>query len=461
MKDYKVISPTSCMGLVGINEEAYKEALAGNPDSVASDAGSLDPGPHYLGAGLPHVPRFQMKHDCRVMMEGLLTRKTPMVMGSAGGSGGRPHIAWQLEIMDEVAHAMQRTFKVAVIDTTLDKADLKKRLRKGKITPLQHDKSLTEEGIDRATEIVAQIGVEPIIQALDMNPDIVLAGRACDNACFAADPVRKGYDKGLALHLGKIVECASAGAIPLKGAQLRVPMIGTLLEDSFLVEPASPNWICTIRSVVGHEVYERTDPTMQLEPGGLLDMRDSKFEQFSERTVKVSGSKWVKDETGYKVKLEGAEKVGYRSIFIAGARDPAYLRNIDWILDFAKQRIIDEFDKKGLKAGTNYHIVYHVYGRNGVMGSLEPQREITSNELGIILEIVAETQELAQEICYFGKYGLVWCNFEGRVTTAGNLAYPYSPSILDTGPVYRLSIHHLLDIEDLCMFPIKMVEVGK
>jgi hypothetical protein len=461
MNAYTVISPTSCMGLVGINEEAYQEALSRDPDAVAADAGSLDPGPHYLGAGLPHVARFQMKHDCRVMMGGLRQRKTPIVMGSAGGSGGRPHIEWQFKIMDEVAHEMGQTFKVAVIDTTFEKDYLKKMLRKGKITPLQHDKSLTERDIDHATEIVAQIGVEPIIQALDMNPDIVLAGRACDNACFAADPVRKGYDKGLALHLGKIVECASAGAIPLRGAQLRVPMIGTLFKDYFLVEPASQNWICTIRSVVGHEVYERADPTRQLEPGGLLDMRGARFEQFSDRTVKVSGSKWVQDQTGYKVKLEGAEKVGYRSLFIGGARDPAYLRNIDWILNFAKQRIIDEFDKKGLAAGKDYHIVYHVYGKNGTMGPLEPQQEITSNELGIILEIVAETQELAEEICYFGKYGLVWCNFEGRVTTAGNLAYPYSPSILATGPVYRLNVHHLLDIEDPCMFPIKIVEVGK
>jgi len=53
------------------------------------------------------------------------------------------------------------------------------------------------------------------------------------------------------------------------------------------------------------------------------------------------------------------------------------------------------------------------------------------------------------------------CNFEGRVTTAGNLAYPYSPTILDTGPVYRLNVHHLLEAEDPCMFPIKIVEVGR
>ena len=73
---------------------------------------------------------------------------------------------------------------------------------------------------------------------------------------------------------------------------------------------------------------------------------------------------------------------------------------------------------------------------------------------------VATTQELAEDICYYGKNFLVWCNFEGRVTTAGNLAYPYSPTILNLGVVYRLRIHHLLPIEDPACFPIRLLEVA-
>lgn len=63
------------MGLVGIHEGAYRQALERGFDSVAADAGSLDPGPYYLGAGLPHVLRYKMKADCQIMMEGLLARK--------------------------------------------------------------------------------------------------------------------------------------------------------------------------------------------------------------------------------------------------------------------------------------------------------------------------------------------------------------------------------------------------
>ncbi len=462
MLKHKIISPTSCMGLVGINEYAYKQALKMEPDSIAADAGSLDPGPYYLGAGLPHVANYKMKNDCRIMMEGLSLHKTTMVMGTAGGSGGRPHIKWHLDIMNEVAKEMGKKYKVAVIDTTLDKEYLKSRVKNEKIEGLSHDTYLNEEIIDNCTEIIAQIGVEPIIDALNMNPDIVLAGRACDNACFAAEPVRQGFNKGLALHLGKIIECGSACAIPLPSSKImRTPMMGILEEDSFVVEPVTDDWICTVRSTAGHEVYERTNPQFQLEPGGALDMRSSIITQNSDRSVKISGSKWIEDQESYKVKIEGAEKVGHRSLFIVGARDPAFIDNVDWILNFTKDRITQEFEPKGLKEGKDYQLIFKVYGKDGVMGSLEPIKETSSHELGIIMEVIAPTAEMAHDICYFGKYGLVWCNYPGRITISGNVAYAFSPSILDGGEVYQLTVHHLLPVDmKSSLFPIEIVEIG-
>jgi hypothetical protein len=208
-------------------------------------------------------------------------------------------------------------------------------------------------------------------------------------------------------------------------------------------------------------MYERTDPFYQLEPGGVLDMRQASIVKHDERSVKISGSKWIDDSESYKVKLEGAEKIGHRALFIVGARDPTFIENIDWVLNFTKQRIIREFEPKGLREGVDYHIVFRVYGRDAVMGPLEPQKNITSHELGIIMEIIAPTKELAHEICYFGKYGMVWCNYPGRMTISGNVAYAFSPSIIEGGEVYRLSVHHLLPIDaDMSLFKITMMEVG-
>src|SRR5699024_5345658 len=134
--------------------------------------------------------------------------------------------------------------------------------------------------IENSYEIVAQVGVEAIVKALDLNPDIVLAGRANDNACFAAEPVRQGFDKGLSLHMGKIIECGSACGIALPHSTImRTPIVATLIEDYFTVEPSTDDWICTVRSVSGHELYERTNPIRQYEPGGILDMSLSSKKQ--------------------------------------------------------------------------------------------------------------------------------------------------------------------------------------
>lgn len=463
MAKFNVMSPTSCMGLVGIDEGAYKETFKFGLDAVAADAGSLDPGPYYLGAGMPHVPRFQMENDCRIMMEGLSIKKTPMVMGSAGGSGGRPHIQWHLDIMNDVAKKMGKTFKVAVIDTTLDKEYLKERARKEVIQGCQHDQVLTEQMIDEATEIVAQVGVEALIKGLQTGADIVLAGRANDNACFAAPAIMAGCEKGVALHAGKILECGSASGLAKPGSTImRTPMVAGIEGNSFTIEPGTDDWYCTVRSVSGHEFYERTHPQIQAEPGGILDMSNSFKTQVSDRAVQVTGSEWHDDPVSYKVKLEGARLVGYRCLFLTTARDPNFIANLDWIFNYTRNRIDNKFSPLGLVMGKDYHVIFRVIGRNAAMGPMEPLYRETSHEVGIAMEVVAPTQELAHEIAYFGKYGMVWCNYPGRTTISGNVAYMYSPSILNIEPAYELSVHHLLPIPaDQSLFPIRVVEVGK
>lgn len=463
MAKFNVMSPTSCMGLVGIDEGAYKESFKYDLDAVAADAGSLDPGPYYLGAGAPHVPEFQMANDCRIMMEGLSIKKTPVVMGSAGGSGGRPHIDWHLNIMDNVAKEMGKTFKVAVIDTTLDKEYLKERCRKEVIEGCQHDSVLTEQMVDEATEIVAQIGVEALVKGLETGADIVLAGRANDNACFAAPAVMAGCEKGIALHAGKILECGSASGIAKPGSPImRTPMVASIEGNSFTIQPATDDWYCTVRSVSGHEFYERTHPQIQAEPGGILDMSKSFKTQVTDRAVKVTGSEWHDDPVSYKVKLEGARLVGYRSLFLVTARDPNFINNLDYVFNWTRNRIDNKFGPMGLKMGKDFHVIFRLFGMNAAMGPLEPKQFESGHEIGIAMEVVAPTQELAHEIGYFGKYGMVWCNYPGRTTISGNVAYTYSPSVLNIAPAYELSVHHLLPIPaDQSLFPIRVVEVGK
>jgi len=108
----------------------------------------------------------------------------------------------------------------------------------------------------------------------------------------------------------------------------------------------------------------------------------------------------------------------------------------------------------------DYRLIFHIYGKNGVMGELEPRKEITSHELCLILEVVAKDQELANTICAFARSTLMHYSYKGRIATAGNLAFPYAPSDIPTGAVYKFNIHHLVEVDDPDeLFSIEIVEV--
>jgi hypothetical protein len=63
------------------------------------------------------------------------------------------------------------------------------------------------------------------------------------------------------------------------------------------------------------------------------------------------------------------------------------------------------------------------------------------------MEVVASTQEMADAICASLRSTLLHYPYEGRKSTAGNLAFPYSPSDISCGPVYRFTIYHLVEVD--------------
>jgi len=97
-----------------------------------------------------------------------------------------------------------------------------------------------------------------------------------------------------------------------------------------------------------------------------------------------------------------------------------------------------------LSADFDYRLDFIVYGKNGVMGDLEPQKEITAHEICIIIDVVADTQEHANAVCAVARSTLLHYGYPGRIATAGNLAFPFSPSDLKVGPVYVFSVYGLL-----------------
>ena len=104
----------------------------------------------------------------------------------------------------------------------------------------------------------------------------------------------------------------------------------------------------------------------------------------------------------------------------------------------------------------DYHLNFKIYGKNGVMGDLEPIKEINSHELGIVIDAVAKTQDIANTVCSFARSTMLHYGYTGRIATAGNLAFPYSPSDAKMGEVYQFCLYHIIDVQDpLELFPIE------
>ncbi|WP_003544822.1 acyclic terpene utilization AtuA family protein [Desulfotomaculum nigrificans] len=453
MNEFRVLSPTAILGY-GFPEESFRAGLARDPHLIAVDAGSTDPGPYYLGAGVSFTDRAAVKRDLELMIEAGLERDIPVVIGTAGGCGADPHLEWNLEIILELTREKGWQFPLGVIHAELDKELVRQALRQNRISPLYPAPDLTEEEIDAAKHIVGQMGPEAVMSVLGQGAKVVLAGRSYDPAVFSAAAIAAGFDKGLAIHMGKILECGAIAASPGSGSDC---LLGTLRTDCFIVEPLNPARRCTPTSVAAHTLYEKTNPYILPGPGGVLDLRETTFTQETETAVKVSGSKFLPGDK-YTVKLEGAKCVGYRTVSIAGCRDPIMIGQIDHITEAVRERVQDNFKRYGYK----YFLHFNIYGKNGVMGNLEPQPNVTAHELGIIIEAVAETQEIANTICSFARSTMLHYGYPGRVATAGNLAFPYSPSDFKAGAVYNFNVYHLMEVDDpLSLFPSKIIEVGK
>lgn len=456
MKEMRVLSPTAILGY-GFPIKSFEEGMKRKPHVIAVDGGSTDPGPYYLGSGKSFTDRNAVKRDLTIMIEAGVRENIPVIVGTCGGSGADAHLNWCVEIVNKIAQEKQLNFKTAVISAELTKEFVIDKLKQKKVNPLEPAKQVTAEELTLTERVVGQMGVEPIIEALNNDAQVILCGRAYDPTVFAALPIKEGYDSGLALHMGKILECASIAATPGSGSDC---MFGYIGEDYFKLEPLNSIRKCTTLSVAAHTLYEKTNPYILPGPGGHLDLTNTKFEQETDNIVKVSGTKFIPSEI-YTVKLEGSKKIGYRTISIAGTRDKIMISQIDNIIKEVEDRVADNFKEQGYQ----YKLNFIIYGMRGVMGELEPVKETKSHELGIVIEAIADTQEIANTICGFARSTMLHFGYEGRISTAGNLAFPFSPSDFKAGEVYVFNLYHIIDVKTPTeLFPIKYkmsLEEGK
>lgn len=446
---FTMLSTSGILGY-GFDEESLRRGMERGPRVIGCDGGSTDPGPYYLGAGKSFCSRLSVKRDLRLMLRAAVAARIPCIVGTSGGAGGEPHLQDTAALVREIAREEKLSFRMALIHAEPDKADLCRRVEAGRTRPLAKLPPLDAAAIDRAARIVAMMGPEPIARALDEGAQVVLAGRSSDPAQWAAPAIRAGLPPAPSWYAGKMLECGAEPATPKEPDCLLV----TVREDHVVCEPPNPIRRCTPLSVANFALHENASPIHHVEPGGLLDTSGVAFEAVSDRAVRIGGMRWTPAET-YTVKLEGVELAGHRAVAVCATRDPVLIARIDGYLETHRAKVEAKAAAFGVPADA-WRMAVRVIGRNAVMGAREPMPSAAGHELGFVLEVLAQSQDVANAVLAMARTSLLHADFAGRLCKEGNMAFPFSPSDVELGPLYRFGVFHTLELDDPCeMFPIE------
>lgn len=432
----------------GIPTPAFEAGLARAPDMIGCDMGSTDIGPSYLGRGEMATAPEATRRDLRKVLLGARRLGIPLVIGSAGSAGARPHLEATLAMLREIAREEDLHFRLAVLRADIPKPLLLEAIRSDEVSSFDGSPELPAEEVEAASHIVAQMGTSAVQRALAADVDVVIAGRACDTAIFAALPTLAGFPIALAMHMGKIIECASLCCMP--GG--RDSILATLDHDGFELESMAPQRRATPVSVAAHSLYEQSDPYTVAEPEGRLDLAEARYEAIDGRRTRVWGARWQNAAETW-VKLEGARFVGERAVLLAGSADPRFIARIETIMKEVAE-VVRELVCEN--APQDYSLFWRIYGQDGVRATV-PTGEQQPGEIFVLGECIAPTRERAAEVVRTLKQYLLHHGYPGRQSTAGNLAFPFTPPEVSIGPAYRFNIYHLMRARDLdALFPLEV-----
>ena len=134
--------------------------------------------------------------------------------------------------------------------------------------------------------------------------------------------------------------------------------------------------------------------------------------------------------------------LGYRAITIAGMRDPVGIKYLAEIEKGVRKSVAQSAD---FVKENEYSLRFLRYGLDAVTGANEAV-DVIPREVGLVIEAVAPTQDQADALIALARSKALHQGFPDRKATAGNLAFPFSPSDFSGGAVYEFALYHLTDL---------------
>lgn len=446
----RILCASGALGF-GIPAASLAEGFSRRPHVVGADMGSVDPGPHYLGSGEMGASDLMARRDLEAMLVGARAAGIPLLLGTAGTAGAAPQVERVAGMVREIAARRGLHLRMARIHADLPAHTVLEAVAAGRVRPLGNMPALAPHDVRACRAIVGQMGVEPFQRALLAGADVVIAGRACDTAIFAALPLMLGYPVGPTLHLSKIIECASLCCVP-GGPD---PILGTLEGDGFVLESMDLARAVTPLSAAAHSLYEEADPYRIVEPDGVVTLERVRFEAVDERRVRGSGARWT-PARACTVKIEGASHEGERAILLAATADPRVIERLDDILAAVERKARDLLPQE-----LQGRLVLGIrrYGLDGVVAWPQPPAS-PPREVFLLGECIAPDAEAAVAVLAVIKQNLLHFGFEGRLSTGGNIAFPFTPPEVRAGPAWRFRIYHVMDVEHMpALFPMSLEDL--
>jgi Acyclic terpene utilisation family protein AtuA len=452
----RIVCPNGHLGFAPIKTGSFQIGVASEPDLICADSGSNDVGPGPLGSDTSSSPLQWQIHDLEHMLLAARRLGAPMIIGSAGDTGSNSRVDLFVGVIKDLArkHGLSR-FRVGYFYSEVDKAYLRRKIEAGDtIEGLDARAPLDLATLDATDRFVAMAGVHPYIKLLGEGADVIIGGRSSDCAIFAAPAIRQGFPEGLAYFCGKILECASFCAEPYGGKE---SVLGEITMEDVKVTALLPEQRCTIASVASHAMYERPNPFYEFFVGGHIDMSECRYEQYDERTTRITGPKYI-PAPELRAKLEGAGKIGERYVGMVGVRDPYTIENIDGVIDWARRQAAERFGPAGDPGAWELH--HTVYGRNAILGQLEPLKVSPSHEVCVVVQAIAPTRQMAEELCMIGTRQMFYARLPAVKGTAGGVAFLLD-EVMPASPAYRWTANHTIRLDDpLELFPTFMTQAG-
>jgi len=434
-----ILVPSGMLG-AGFPEETITRGIELGADVIAVDGGSTDSGPYYLGSSTPKTTAAAVARDLRHLLKAAAGAGIPLIVGSCGTSGTDDGVDWVAGIVAGILAEEGLSLRVARIYSEQRAADLKEVLSQGRIHPLPPLGDLDATTLEDCTHIVAMMGHEPIVSALEAGAQVVLAGRATDTANAAAVPLMLGMPAGPSWHAAKIVECG--------GQCTTNPRVGgvfaTIDADGFTIEPLDPGAACTPTSVAAHMLYETVSPFEMREPAGTIDVREAVYSALDDRRVRVEGSRFHPADQ-HTVKLEGARISGYETMSFSAIRDPLILKDIEGWADFMHTVLTQRVTQTLGLAREDYDYDLRLYGHNAVLGALEPGSG-APREVGVMLLVRAADQATATAIAKVANPLMLHLPAQD-MDYLPSLAFAGSPAEVQRGATYEFVLNHVADTQ--------------